>query len=55
MALDGWALHKQNVMKFRAYKNHIVTEDAAVKAADHAKLKGYYSEWIEANYLLGCA
>jgi len=41
--------------KFRAYKNHIVTEDAAVKAADHAKLKGYYSQWVEANYLLGCA
>ena len=26
-----------------------------MKAADRAKLKGYYSKWIEVKYLLRCA
>ena len=57
-----WVAHKLNAMKrvlskFGAYTNHIasLSEDSSVKSADRAKLKGYYSRWIEAKYLLGCA
>lgn len=57
-----WVAHKLNVMKrvlsnFGAYTNHIaaLSEDSSVKSDDRAKLKGYYSKWIEAKYLLGCA
>ncbi len=57
-----WVSHKLNAMKrviskFGAYTNHIATlsKDRSVKSTDCAKLKGYYSKWIEAKYLLGCA
>lgn len=57
-----WVSHKLNAMKqviskFGAYTSHIATlsEDTSVKSTDRAKLKGYYSKWIEAKYLLGCA
>ena len=57
-----WVSHKLNAMKrviskFGAYTNHInaLSEDSSVKSTDRAKLKGYYSKWTEAKYLLGCA
>ena len=57
-----WVSHKLNAMKrviskFGAYTNHIaaLSEDGSVKSSDRARLKGYYSKWIEAKYLLGCA
>ena len=33
----------------------VLSEDSLVKAADHAKLKGYHNKWLDAKYLLGCA
>ncbi len=57
-----WVAHKLNAMrrvlsKFGAYTNHIaaLSEDSSVKSTDRAKLRGYYSKWTEAKYLLGCA
>ena len=57
-----WISHKLSAMKqviskFGAYMNHIATlsEDSSVKSTDRAKLKGCYSKWIEAKYILGCA
>ena len=57
-----WVTHKQNatrrvVSKFGAYTSHLaaLSEDRSVRPADHAKLKGYYSKWTDAKYLLGCA
>ncbi len=43
--------------KFGAYTNHVaaLSEDSSVKSTDRAKLKGYYSKWVDAKYLLGCA
>ena len=40
---------KRVISKFGAYMNHIaaLSEDTSMKAADCAKLKGYYSKWIE--------
>ena len=32
-----------------------MSEDPTVKSADKAKLKGYYRQWINGKYLLGCA
>ena len=29
--------------------------DPAVKSTDRAKLKGYYLQWTNAKYLLGCS
>ena len=57
-----WVGHKVNAMKrvlskFGAYTSHIATlsEDRSVKPANHAKLKGYYSKWTDAKYLVGCS
>lgn len=57
-----WVAHKHNTMKriiskFGAYTNHLaaLTEDKSVRPADRAKLKGYYTKWTDAKYLLGCA
>ena len=57
-----WIVHKINAMKriisnYGAYTNHIASlkEDSTIKAADRAKLNGYYTKWSSAKYLLGCA
>ena len=57
-----WISHKWNAMKcvlskYGAYTSHLaaLSEDPTVKSADKAKLKGYYRQWINAKYLLGCA
>ena len=57
-----WISHKWNAMKrvlskYGAYTSHLaaLSEDPTVKSADKAKLKGYYKQWINAKYLLGCA
>ena len=57
-----WISHKWNAMrrilsKYGAYTTHIsrLSQDQSVKAVDKAKLKGYYSKWSNAKYLLGCA
>lgn len=56
-----WIMHKLNAMKrvlskFGAYTGHIATlsEDSSMKATDRAKIKGYYTKWIDSKYLLGC-
>ena len=47
---------KRIVSKFGAYTSHLaaLSEDRSVRPADRAKLKGYYSKWTDAKYLLGC-
>ena len=57
-----WVTHKLNAMKrvlskFGAYTNHlaVLSEDGSVKASDRAKLRGFYTKWVDAKYLLGCA
>ena len=57
-----WICHKWNAMKcvlskYGAYTSHLaaLSEDPTVKSADKAKLKGYYRQWINGKYLLGCA
>ena len=42
--------------KYGAYTNHLATlsEDAAIRSADRSKLKGYYNQWVNVKYLLGC-
>ena len=57
-----WVSHKLNAMKrvlskFGAYTNHLaaLSEDGSVKASDRAKLRGFYTRWVDAKYLLGCA
>ena len=48
---------KRVINKFGAYTVHLTTlsTDSSVKAADHAKFKGYLNKWTNAKYLLGCA
>ena len=43
--------------KYGAYTSHIaaLSEGPTLKSADKAKLKGYYRQWINSKYLLGCA
>lgn len=57
-----WVSHKLNAMKhvlskFGAYTNHLaaLSEDGSVKAGDRAKLRGFYTRWVDAKYVLGCA
>ncbi len=57
-----WVGHKFNAMKrilskYGAYTNHLaaLSEDPTVKSADQAKLRGYYTKWVNGKYLLGCA
>ena len=57
-----WVAHKLAAMKrvlskFGAYTGHLaaLSEDSSVKAADCAKLSGYYKKLIDAKYILGCA
>ena len=39
------------------YSHHLaaLSVDPAVKSTDWAKLKGYYLQWTNAKYVLGCA
>ena len=48
---------KRVLSKYGAYTSHIaaLSEDPTVKSTDKAKLKGYYRQWINSKYLLGCA
>ena len=48
---------KRVLSKYGAYTNHLATlsEDSTVNAADRAKLRGYYKQWVDAKYILGCA
>ena len=48
---------KRVLSKYGAYTSHLaaLSEDPTVKSADKAKLKGYYRQWINGKYLLGCA
>ena len=55
-----WISHKVEALKrvlskFGAYTSHLaaLSEDRTVR--DRAKLKGYYTKWTDAKYLLGCA
>ena len=52
-----WGAMKRILSKYGAYTNHlaVLSEDATVKPADRSKLKGYYKQWVNAKYLLGCA
>ena len=52
-----WRAMKHILSKFGAYTNHLATlsEDVITKLADRSKLKGYYKQWVNAKYLLGCA
>ncbi len=50
-----WVSHKLNAMKRVLSKFGALSEDSSVKSTDRAKLKGYYSKWVYAKYLLGCA
>ena len=57
-----WISHKLAALKrvlskFGAYTHHIValSKDTSVKSCDRAKLRGYYTKWVEGKYLLGCA
>ena len=33
----------------------MLSEDTSVKSCDRAKIRGYYTKWIQGKYLLGCA
>jgi hypothetical protein len=48
---------KRVLAKYGAFTHHLLTlsEDSSVKAVDRAKLKGYYTKWIQGKYILGCA
>lgn len=55
-----WVTHKVEAMKrvlskFGAYTSHLaaLSEDTTIR--DRAKLKGFYTKWTDAKYLLGCA
>jgi len=57
-----WIAHKWNAMKrilskYGAYTSHLaaLSQDNTLKSTDRAKMKGYYDQWIDAKYLLGCA
>ena len=52
-----WRAMKRILSKFGAYTNHLPTlsEDVTTKSADRSKLIGYYKQWVNAKYLLGCA
>ena len=45
------------VSKCGAYTSHLasLSKDRSARPADRTKLKGYYSKWTNAKYLLGCA
>ncbi len=40
-----------------AYTNHLaaLSQDNTLKSTYRAKMKGYYDQWIDGKYLLGCA
>ena len=53
-----WVSHKVEAMKrvlsrFGAYTSHLaaLSEDKTIR--DRAKLKGFYTKWTDAKYLLG--
>ena len=48
---------KRILSKYSAYTHHlaVLSVDPAVKSTDRAKLKGYYLQWTNAKYVLGCA
>ena len=57
-----WVMHKLSAMKrvvskFGAYSNHLTTlsKDSSIKPADHAKLHGYLTRWVDAKDSLGFA
>lgn len=57
-----WIGHKWNAMKhvlarYGAYTNHLaaMSEDRSFKSTDRAKILGYYRQWTNAKYILGCA
>ena len=57
-----WISHKLNTMrrilsKYGAYTMHVValSEDRSVRSTDREKLHGYCKQWVDSNYLLGCA
>ena len=57
-----WIGHKWNAMKrvlsrYGAYTNHLaaMSEDHSFKSTDRAKILGYYRQWTNAKYILGCA
>ena len=57
-----WVSHKLNAMrrilsKYGAYTGHLLalSEDRSVRSTDRAKFRGYYNQWLDAKYLLGCA
>ena len=54
--VGGRGAIKRILSKYGAYTNHLTTlsEDAAVQSADRSKLKGYYNQWVNSKYLLGC-
>lgn len=47
---------KRIISKYGIYTSHIATlyKDKTVRSVDRAKLKGYYTKWIDAKYILGC-
>ena len=57
-----WISHKlaaikRVLSKYGAYTHHIaaLSESSSVNSRDRAKLRGYYTKWIEGKYLIGCA
>ncbi len=57
-----WIAHKWNAMKrilskYGAYISHLAAlcQDNTLKSIDRVKMKGYYDQWIDGKYLLGCA
>ena len=57
-----WICHKLSAMrrvlsKYGAYTSHIaaLSVDTSLKPADRAKLQGYYKQWTNSKYLIGCA
>ena len=43
--------------RYGAYTNHlaVMSEDHSFKSVDRAKILGYYRQWTNAKYILGCA
>lgn len=48
---------KRVLSRYGAYTNHLsaMSEDHSFKSTDRAKILGYYRQWTNAKYILGCA
>ena len=52
-----WNAMRRVLSRYGAYTNHLaaMSEDRSFKSTDRAKILGYYRQWTNAKYSLGCA